>query len=388
MSSFPFNSRRGRLKRPSGLVGRKKSSFQVFQEFMVPDETGAIDANRLLSKECFNEWVRSRNPKPVKPDQGFRSAMIGHLAGTVRRQPFPEEVEKNLLDIVRKKKIWPCFEGTSSTVGIYGTKVKGYHEKRKKSSKAAERLNGEVEAPLSSDQDRLTSYDLYKEEQDIAEESMVEINTEEIEEKCEPTIQTFEPQELKDVLAWLTYFSRRHSDTPAGQYAASVLSLYGEYTKVWLKRLSQEDILLPTLPLFSMLNLNPDNDIRFKRSFLLPDNINSFDVTKPVGNFVLDKTMTIMQSFNAVPIFGDTGIMRPLQAYSSSQTEAAVHIVHSKPLFESRGWFWYRKIIRNSKNERKVILGHIKASRTGYIIHFQDITEHYLDLIDKPAVFL
>jgi len=67
---------------------------------------------------------------------------------------------------------------------------------------------------------------------------------------------------------------------------------------------------------------------------------------------------------------------------------AAVHIVHSKPLFESRGWFWYRKIIRNSKNERKVILGHIKASRTGYIIHFQDITEHYLDLIDKPAVFL
>lgn len=66
-------------KKYSGSLGegrsRYLSSFEVFQMFAPPDEFGS---SRILSKECFELWVKTRRNGLKSPEHSFRKALIAH----------------------------------------------------------------------------------------------------------------------------------------------------------------------------------------------------------------------------------------------------------------------------------------------------------------------
>ena len=89
------------------------------------------DASRVMSIECFNTWVATRQTYPKQPEESFRRVLIGHICGIDRRRPFPARVESSLLKIVRKKEVWECFKGSDVSIGIRGFRKKGFHEVRR-----------------------------------------------------------------------------------------------------------------------------------------------------------------------------------------------------------------------------------------------------------------
>mmetsp|Transcript_22986 Transcript_22986/g.28219 ORF Transcript_22986/g.28219 Transcript_22986/m.28219 type:complete len:437 (-) Transcript_22986:101-1411(-) len=373
--SHQENTGHGKLNR---VFARKKSSYQVFKEFFPRKENGEADASRILSKECFDEWVSSRIPRPQKPEEGFRSAITGHLAGTGRRQPFPADIEETLLRIVRKKQIWECFSGTKVSIGLYGSKTKGYHETRKASESTCNSNNGisneiesdtiNAEIPGSAlvtlkrkrkrfriknhiakrekptDETNRFLVNLYCNAHNRYMETSSNSNVQRLNSWHEEITQNNGFDEilnindtsttkltncLKDhidiypiqkvvqkVVNQLNFLARSHPDSGAGRFSKSILQFYGRDIMTYMRRLLQHGADIPSAPLYHMLNLNPDNDERLKRSFLLPSGISGFYRNKIIGSFVLDKTMIIRESENAVPIFGETCTSKPLQSYS------------------------------------------------------------------------
>eukprot|EP00924_Labyrinthula_sp_SR-Ha-C_P005239 maker-scaffold_1-snap-gene-25.1-mRNA-1 protein AED:0.30 eAED:0.30 QI:93/0/0/1/1/1/2/0/448 len=105
-----------------------QSSLSVFESF-VEYKDGVCDAQRILSKECFQLWVNSRQMYPKKPEESFRKAVTSHC-GVDGRRPFSKDVEASLLKHLRKKVVWPCFEDHKYKIGRRGFKTLGYWEKR------------------------------------------------------------------------------------------------------------------------------------------------------------------------------------------------------------------------------------------------------------------
>merc|ERR1712232_840036 len=89
---------------------RRLPSHAVFMSFMKMDQAGKpMDASGLIGVECFNAWVKSRKGNLVNPDESFRRALTSHLCGSCGRKPFPEDVERLLLQEIRKNETWPCY---------------------------------------------------------------------------------------------------------------------------------------------------------------------------------------------------------------------------------------------------------------------------------------
>lgn len=86
------------------------------------------DASALIEKECYMTWVKSRKNPPLHPSESYRRVLTAHLCGLSRRKPFPEKVERSLLNYIRQKKPWPCFKGTNISIGIRGFRKQGFHE--------------------------------------------------------------------------------------------------------------------------------------------------------------------------------------------------------------------------------------------------------------------
>eukprot|EP00516_Mucochytrium_quahogii_P004935 CAMPEP_0203752870 /NCGR_PEP_ID=MMETSP0098-20131031/6736_1 /ASSEMBLY_ACC=CAM_ASM_000208 /TAXON_ID=96639 /ORGANISM=" , Strain NY0313808BC1" /LENGTH=275 /DNA_ID=CAMNT_0050643237 /DNA_START=24 /DNA_END=851 /DNA_ORIENTATION=- len=109
------------------------TSMDIFEMFVTTDENGLVDASGILSKECYNAWLKSRKTSLKNPHLTFVQSVRGHVAGTkdVGRNPMPPGVEASLLRLIRQKKIWPCFEGTKAKYGSRGMKITGYHERQR-----------------------------------------------------------------------------------------------------------------------------------------------------------------------------------------------------------------------------------------------------------------
>lgn len=108
----------------------RTSSYDVFLKFVQYDErTGDfVSADEILSKACFEEWLKSRPRIPKKKEESFRRALISQVTGSDGKKPFPLQVEESLVKTLRKRKVWPCFEGTGVSIGKQGFKMLGYHE--------------------------------------------------------------------------------------------------------------------------------------------------------------------------------------------------------------------------------------------------------------------
>jgi len=52
-----------------------------------------------------------------------------HITGSDGRKPFSPEEEAAVLQVVREKRVWAAFAGTSSTIGSKGFRALGHHEK-------------------------------------------------------------------------------------------------------------------------------------------------------------------------------------------------------------------------------------------------------------------
>mmetsp|Transcript_18459 Transcript_18459/g.22484 ORF Transcript_18459/g.22484 Transcript_18459/m.22484 type:complete len:265 (-) Transcript_18459:953-1747(-) len=143
-------------KRPRPVSLSLESSFDIFMSF-VRVTNGQVDCSRLLSSKCYKRWLRTRLREPRKPPESFRRAITAHCRGEDGRRPFPPEVEKSLLKVMRKKRIWSCFRKTDVRIGSRGYQAVGYWEKQRTKreeelkKKEAERIrNSVIESPHSS----------------------------------------------------------------------------------------------------------------------------------------------------------------------------------------------------------------------------------------------
>lgn len=81
------------------------------------------DCNGIFSRECYEDWLNSRQKTPKHPEESYRRALIGHVTGDSRRKPFPPEIESCVLERLREKKVWECFkqdEESTTRIGAQG----------------------------------------------------------------------------------------------------------------------------------------------------------------------------------------------------------------------------------------------------------------------------
>jgi len=113
------------------------TSYDVFMHFVNYHQAHGkryCDASRIVGRECYLAWLRTRRKPSVFPADVFRRTVTAHLTGTKKRRPFPKEVEASLLQTVRVRQVWPCFDnvrdnkGNPVTFGHTGFRPRGYHE--------------------------------------------------------------------------------------------------------------------------------------------------------------------------------------------------------------------------------------------------------------------
>ena len=57
------------------------SATEVFLRFISYDADGNIDAARIVSRECYEEWLDNKEMNtPRDPEEAFRKAVIGHCS--------------------------------------------------------------------------------------------------------------------------------------------------------------------------------------------------------------------------------------------------------------------------------------------------------------------
>jgi len=134
--------------RDAGLELRRSedscsTALEVFLGFVdvIDGPEGLVhDTSRIISRECFDSWFRSRSKAVSNPEECFRKAILAHLTCADKTSvPFPEAVEASLLQLLRRKQIWPCFsglikDGKNINIGCQGIRCRGFHEKKSQES--------------------------------------------------------------------------------------------------------------------------------------------------------------------------------------------------------------------------------------------------------------
>lgn len=106
------------------------SSLQVFRRFFVQLPNGELDAQGVISEECYLAWLESRTSRiSASPEKAFHRAISAHLTGVDGRSPFTPQEEEALLRVVRRKKRWPCFRDSKVKRGEMGFRAQGMHER-------------------------------------------------------------------------------------------------------------------------------------------------------------------------------------------------------------------------------------------------------------------
>lgn len=113
-----------------------QTSFEVFMRFVRPANADystddEVDASGILSRECYEAWLKTRRSLPKDSPRAFKDALKSIVMANNRCKPFPNAVERDLLRHLRAERVWPCFENDSSVqIGKRGWKIKGFHERQ------------------------------------------------------------------------------------------------------------------------------------------------------------------------------------------------------------------------------------------------------------------
>jgi len=128
---------------PHPAVGRspkpQRTSIEIFNQhtriYMDRHGNRVIDCAGVLSRQCYEEWLITRPQPPLFPQERFRKSLISHLTcQDGRSSPFEKPVERELLNLLRQRKLWPCFEGMvdskgkSIQIGAKGLRCSGFWE--------------------------------------------------------------------------------------------------------------------------------------------------------------------------------------------------------------------------------------------------------------------
>mmetsp|Transcript_4321 Transcript_4321/g.5437 ORF Transcript_4321/g.5437 Transcript_4321/m.5437 type:complete len:463 (+) Transcript_4321:3-1391(+) len=459
--------------------------------FLRYSDTQEADASEMLSKDCFHAWISSRTAPVMHPEAAFRTALIGHLCAADQRKPFPPDVEKSLLYELRKEKIWNCFQGRGSGIGIRGLRIHGYHEARfddgkfllpdsspncspivnlvhttkienvknnknvlndidvirvcsafkkraettegfgymndvtmrnigpdhrffKRTERSCESLKNNVcgESLLL----KIAGGDLQKAfvfakkrkhfadiEENYSQQKWnyrdrayalqaIEFSTKEENITLTQTQEcTVYDEQLRKTINELVHIAR-NPFTPSGRFALTVLRFFGKNNVMkFLRRTQTDRINFCTSGLYYMLNLNPDSDPRITKAFILPRKEESFfeesKVTTKVTVNMND--LTIVKSENAVPIYGETGVSKPLIHYATSNLEQALSMTYCFPILLEKGECWTRTIIQSKDSKSKVILAYATVVKNSNCLKLsiQDVSEKFHNLLELPPLF-
>eukprot|EP00924_Labyrinthula_sp_SR-Ha-C_P011113 snap_masked-scaffold_51-processed-gene-1.10-mRNA-1 protein AED:1.00 eAED:1.00 QI:0/0/0/0/1/1/4/0/325 len=85
-------------------MGRKPTtSKQIFESFVKRNSDGKLTRETIISKECFEAWLRTRKKEVKHPRESFRRTVCAHIRASDGRRPFSEDVETSLLKKMRRK---------------------------------------------------------------------------------------------------------------------------------------------------------------------------------------------------------------------------------------------------------------------------------------------
>mmetsp|Transcript_12306 Transcript_12306/g.14307 ORF Transcript_12306/g.14307 Transcript_12306/m.14307 type:complete len:358 (-) Transcript_12306:1291-2364(-) len=327
------------LSKPSG-------SLENFLKYVDYDSAGRVRADKILSKECFDEWVKGRLTKPERPGVSFRRALIGHVRGFDRRprKPFPPEVEAHLLVLLRRKIIWPCFEGTNIRIGERGFRIRGYHESR--------RLEKEKESTDTKRTICCENYAVYSILQNILE--LVQFST--------------------------------HSRTPAGVFANVVINYYDPpvfFSILNAHFIHKVDFYGPKL--YDSLNKNKRTDEMFTKEFLVP-RFGSFDTAVEMEHIVLDLRGVCLAHTRS--IFHENLVNTHWLSMQSSKLQEALRMIFILKRLSSGEEVWFRFIPKPSLTDAnfKILLCRMNKGATCYNIAFQDVSVRYVHLFNKGVL--
>jgi hypothetical protein len=113
------------------------TSLQLFKAQIVVRRNGHLDASKIHSRACYEQWLINRHMSDTELElRKFQRALSNHLAGVDGRSPFLEEEERAILVVLREKKKWPCVPDPLA-IGALGFRSQGYHEKQQEETVSA-----------------------------------------------------------------------------------------------------------------------------------------------------------------------------------------------------------------------------------------------------------
>jgi len=124
----------------TSMLQTETTSLEIFMKFVKRTPDGDYDVSRILSRECYEAWLESRRAVPKSPEQAFRKSIVARITcsneGTI---PFLPQVEANLIKILRRSEVWPCFRNRINAknnkpikIGLKRCSAIGFHERQEK----------------------------------------------------------------------------------------------------------------------------------------------------------------------------------------------------------------------------------------------------------------
>mmetsp|Transcript_15804 Transcript_15804/g.19174 ORF Transcript_15804/g.19174 Transcript_15804/m.19174 type:complete len:432 (+) Transcript_15804:476-1771(+) len=411
---------------------KRATSYQIFMEFVEYRPDGSVLTERMLSRECYNKWIDSRQQPPSKPESSFRRALIGHVTGNDRRRPFPPVVEESLLKILRRKEVWECFRGFVP-IGQRGFRKQGYHEENMTSTEeksandsdendtistiASEMSlprDDEMEVTFISDENPLPEYpsknskfyslndfsqniEMQKEyaraidEYKWMQQGLSYRYTETEQNNC--TLMCSSQSELSVIqkVLQLVYLSMK-PETKEGKFASGIVynidsKLLFQYLRGYeVAKMQSPEIDMLGAKFYSKLSLNPDNDIRLSRSFLLAHP--GFDRRKPVATILTSIVggHRVVDASDDAMVLGES-ILGQVWTALQFPIQVAVRWCHAFPVAMTCGESWTHVVLKLKSGRRKVVLTRAKyfhKDPTLAIVEFQDVSEIFSKVLLMP----
>jgi hypothetical protein len=134
-------------------VGYENNTSNLLLTFSVQRADGSWDFSGLLTRPCFEAWVATRRTLPQQLEFAFKDAVLTLIRERDCRVTLPPEMQSALLVELRKRRVWPCFQGYTDaagkpiTIGATGFRGQGQYEKRGSASPQSLALSVAGNAP-------------------------------------------------------------------------------------------------------------------------------------------------------------------------------------------------------------------------------------------------